>query len=347
MIAEPKWRSRRAFEAYTGLSRVDRASRIIYGVKVLGRSSAWGRTYMDEAIQRDYRAYEGIKVYMGELSGVKVGKGGMHLDLRHQRFTKRPKTPLAGTLKNARPSKEGVYANLVVEAGATGDLILDAAEKCPESFGLSHVAAVEAASVPTLEGGRTELVRAFGPVHYVEVVSNPATNKNLFEGMDMADMATAEPAAAGYMGIEEAFDALKMAFVHEFEEADLAKALTQLSKFKEKILGGGDDTSSEEDGAPPAASEGVGGVADPSAQPLNAVRRSSLLSAISENNALLRQLIEGQTAAGAVGGGRRLLPTRSGGRQPVQEGGGPPVPPAKPEKIPYGDPAAMRRWLGG
>lgn len=336
-------KAKTVFEAVVGhAGRVDRATRTIFNVKVLGQKSAWNRTYMDEAINRDYVKYEGVKVFMGEVGGVKVGPAGMSLDLRHQKFTKKPKTPLAGTLRGVKPTRQGVFANLVVEAGATGDLLLDAAETCPQTFGLSHVATVESAQVPTMGGGQTEMVRAFGPVHYCEVVSSPASVRNLFEGLDMANEVAAAPAAQ--MGLEEAFQALEMAIVHEYEGADRIAALKVVDKFKSQLLGDGSEGEGEES-ADDAAAATPEGTSDASARPISAIRRPVLAQQVAETNTLLRQFIEGQ----ASGTGRRLSPVRSGGRAPVQEGdatspqgGGRPKP---AEKIPYGDRDAMRRFM--
>lgn len=342
-----------AFEAVCApIGRVDKAARIIYGVKVLGPKSQWGRVYTEEAINRDYTAYEGAKVYMGEVGGVKVAPsrngfgGGVVLSLKHQAFARgrKPRTPLAGTLRKVRPTRNGVYANLHCEPGATGDLVMEAASQCPETFGLSHVASIKSDVVPSLGGGRTEVVWGFGPIHYVEIVSNPATNKNIFEGLEMNDdTAVAAPVA---MGVEEAFTALEMAIVHEYEGADRIAALKVVDKFKSQLLGG--DEGGEEggdDGAGAAqASASREGVAEANATPITAVRRvPSLRSEIAETNSLLRQMIEAQ----AQPQGRRFSPARSASRRPVAleavDEQQPQKP--KPEKIPYGDRAAMRRFL--
>lgn len=322
-------------------SRVDRKTRTIYGVKVLGQDSLWGRYYLDEAIERDFQAYEGVSVFMGELGGIKVGPGGMSLALRHQRYTKKPKTPLAGKLRNVRRERTreglGVFANLVAEPGAAGDLLLEAADTCPTTFGLSHVAAVKSTRMPLLGGGLREVVGGIGPVHYVEVVSNPASTKHLFEGLDMADMAT-DPGngVVAQMSVEDAFHCLEMAIVHEYEGADRISALKIVDKFKAQLLGGDEgDTggSADETATAPEGKTTEGTV------PIGAIRPRGMTQELRETNTLLRQLIEAQ-----AGGGRRLSPVRSGARAPVQEGAPDPKPKA-PEKIPYEDKTAMRRFL--
>ncbi len=144
--------------------RVDSAAGVIHGVKVLGLSSGNGRSYLKEAVSRAAHLYEGARVNvnhpvpgtsrardyrdrLGVLRGVRVIDDGLAADLHFN-----PKHPLA-------------------------EQLLWDAEHAPENVGLSHNVQGR-----TTRRGEQTIVEEIISVHSVDLVTEPATTKSLFEG---------------------------------------------------------------------------------------------------------------------------------------------------------------------
>lgn len=153
-------------ESQKGFERVDRESGVIHGVKVLGSKSRNGRIYDDEAIRKAVPMYEGAVV-----------------NLNHQRF--KPGEPMQdrpiqdrwGVLKNVRYFEGSVFADLhYIKSHPMTEQLIEAAERFPDTFGLSH----DAAGDERLVNGERRVVEVFD-VRSVDVVADPATNDGLFE----------------------------------------------------------------------------------------------------------------------------------------------------------------------
>lgn len=146
-----------------GSANIHRAAGILRRVKILGRESTNGRTYTPEAMQQAARLYEGIKV-----------------NLDHAADFSPPDRSIAdrlGVLRNVIVESDGVYGDLhLLMAHPLAAMVMEAAEKMPETLGLSHNA----------EGGvRREngvaIVESIHQVHSVDLVQTPASVAGLFE----------------------------------------------------------------------------------------------------------------------------------------------------------------------
>ncbi len=155
------------------VDRVDRAAGVIYGVKVVGAESGnthgmagatKGTRYTPEALQRAIGLYENAHVYANHPP-------------RSQPLAERKIGEKMGWLKNVRIKEGELYADLhVLLSHEDAPAVLEAAERNPELFGMSHNA-----------NGRGEVKDGWFVIHEipevksVDVVSDPATNSSLFE----------------------------------------------------------------------------------------------------------------------------------------------------------------------
>ena len=153
-------------ESQKGFERVDRESGVIHGVKVLGPKSRNGRIYDDEAIRRAMPMYENAVV-----------------NLNHQRFkpgeapADRPIQDRWGVLKNVRYFEGSLFADLhYIKSHPMTEQLIEAAERFPDTFGLSH----DAAGDERVVDGERRVVEVYD-VRSVDVVADPATNDGLFE----------------------------------------------------------------------------------------------------------------------------------------------------------------------
>jgi hypothetical protein len=160
-------------ESQSGYERIDKDAGIIYGVKVLGPQSRNGRVYEAEAIANALPLYEGVSV-----------------NLNHQRIE--PKAQVQqdrriedrwGVLKNARLKDGSIYADLhYLKTHPATPQLIEAAERFPETFGLSH----DAAGDEQVIDGERRVVELF-EIRSVDVVADPATNDGLFESYQPAE----------------------------------------------------------------------------------------------------------------------------------------------------------------
>lgn len=157
-VGTPKRITERVASPFAGCT-VDREAGVIRGVLVCGTVSANGRDYPAEVLKRDHKAYEGRPVNCDHASESTVGR----------RF---------GWLSNVRPGDDGrPRADLnVLKAHPMFGPVMEAAERNPALFGLSHVAMCETRRV----AGR-ERVEAIKSVESVDLVADPATTHGFFE----------------------------------------------------------------------------------------------------------------------------------------------------------------------
>lgn len=142
---------------------VDREKGIIKGVKIIGNESANGRTYPKAVLQKARGMYEGIAVNTDhpDRSGSKD----------------RSVKDRLGKIANVREMADGLYGDLhVLKSHAIADQVFEAAERMPEMLGLSH----NAEGRVRHDKGRA-IVEEIIKVRSVDLVSDPATTKGLFE----------------------------------------------------------------------------------------------------------------------------------------------------------------------
>jgi hypothetical protein len=146
-------------------ARVDRESGVIRDVKVLGYMSSNGRRYSPEAVRQAIGLYEGIRVNVDHPPAARPE-------------AERPLSARFGILKNVAARDDGLYGDLhYLRSHPLAEMTAEAAERMPETLGLSHNAEGRVSQV----AGQTvvdEIVR----VRSVDLVADPATTRSLFEG---------------------------------------------------------------------------------------------------------------------------------------------------------------------
>jgi hypothetical protein len=144
---------------------------VIRGAKIIGRESKNGRTYSEAALDSLVGFYENQSV-----------------NVDHDRSKPNPERKMLdgfGVLRNVRKRADGVYGDLhYLKEHALAGVILERAERMPESFGLSH----SAEGRVVRKGGKL-IVEDVAAVHSVDIVREPATTKGLFESKGEYDMA--------------------------------------------------------------------------------------------------------------------------------------------------------------
>lgn len=142
---------------------VDVAAGVILGVKVLGLVSDNSRRYLPQAVANAAALYEGVGVFLD------------HPSRPHEQRSVRDRI---GWLENVRWRLDGLYADLhLLTSDPATAKILEAAQRNPRLFGLSHNAEGKGHN----EGG-TFVVEEITEVRSVDLVADPATNHSLFEG---------------------------------------------------------------------------------------------------------------------------------------------------------------------
>ena len=153
--------------------RVDRAAGVVYGVKVVGRTSpnthgvrgAEGTVYSLEALERALPLYEGAHVNVDHPPRSRPGQ-------------ERSSQDRIGQLHNCRVEPEGIFADLhLLTAHPMSERVLEAAESMPGAYALSH----NATGKGEVRGGRY-VVTEIPEVHSVDIVADGGTNRSLFEG---------------------------------------------------------------------------------------------------------------------------------------------------------------------
>jgi hypothetical protein len=157
-----------------GKSRVDAKAGIIFGVKVVGRTSpntqgqrgAQGTEYSPEALEAALPLYEGVKVNLDHLPR----KGDQE----------RPSDERIGKLVNCRIVEGEIYADLhLLKTHPMTARLMEAAESMPDAFALSH----HAYGKGPVENGIFK-IQEIASVSSVDVVADGGTNSSLFEGRE-------------------------------------------------------------------------------------------------------------------------------------------------------------------
>lgn len=143
---------------------------VIHNVALLGRVSSNNRTYSDQAMKDALRLYEGAPVYVDHPSEADLkSRGGV-----------RSAFDLAGRIRNPRRVGEQIRGDVeVLDREPTKGLITSIASQMPEQAGMSH----RAAGSLVAEDDGSETVTSLDRVFGVELVTEPATVKGLFESV--------------------------------------------------------------------------------------------------------------------------------------------------------------------
>lgn len=140
---------------------------VIRGVKILGRQSAHGWTYPADVLHKAISLYESAPVFIS------------HPDRREKRQGSRRLRDHFGNLENIDGLGDGLYGDLTVKL--SHPLAREILEQAPSAtFGLSHNAVVR------MTKDRKQVAEIV-EVNSVDLVDDPATNRNLFEEHTMPD----------------------------------------------------------------------------------------------------------------------------------------------------------------
>ncbi len=145
--------------------QIDHERGVISGVRILGTKSSNGREYSSAAIRSAIGLYEQKAVNMNHPP-------------RSDPTADRNVTDRIGWLENVRQDRDGGLSGdlNLLKSHPTTALVLEAAERNPRLFGLSHN--VEAKS---RRDNGTTMVEEICTVRSVDLVSDPASTKSLFE----------------------------------------------------------------------------------------------------------------------------------------------------------------------
>ena len=140
---------------------------IIRGVKIIGHvSKNGGRRYTESALQKAIGLYEGTGIYLNH----------------HKTDGDRDVRDKLGHLENVTARPDGLYGDIrYFETHAFAPTLQEAAanKKLANDIGLSHNADAKV----TRKGGK-QVVESIEAVHSVDLVSDPATVRGLFESVE-------------------------------------------------------------------------------------------------------------------------------------------------------------------
>lgn len=144
--------------------KVDRASGTIFNVKIIGFDSENNRKYLPSALKEAKGLYENVKVNIDHPKDDPTDARSAY-----DRF---------GKLINIRYVEgKGLFGDLVyLKSHPMASRIIEAAERMPEAFGLSHNAQGEGE-----KEGDIFVVNKVTEVRHVDLVADPATTKSLSE----------------------------------------------------------------------------------------------------------------------------------------------------------------------
>lgn len=168
---------------YTSLGnlKVDRVGAIVHNVKIIGFQSANDREYTPEALRQAIPMYEGVNVNIDHPDGGP--------DEQRSAWDR------IGFLKNVKfVEGKGLYGDLhLLPSHPFTERILEAAEKMPQIYGLSHNAKGEG-----FEDKKTKkfVVNRVAEVRHVDLVADPATTHSLAESKE-AEMPAKQEAEEG------------------------------------------------------------------------------------------------------------------------------------------------------
>lgn len=169
-------------QAFEGSSLDEAQPLVIKRVKVLGLESRWGRKFTPECLQD--------AVARGIYEGVPIYKDHPAIDYddpnwRSKQLPPRSVDDVLGSVRNVTYVEGlGLFGDAIFtkDCELTRSVML-AARTNPMQYGFSHHALYDNVHFE----GKTEVVGMIPHVHSLDLVTRPATNKGLFEGLPMAN----------------------------------------------------------------------------------------------------------------------------------------------------------------
>lgn len=180
-----------ALESYAAAGgEVDHDNATIKRVKVLGFESTNGRRYSRESVKAAAHLYENAAVYCNHPIDPATGKPKSNRS--------RTVEDRLGKLVNVRLENDGLYADLqLLKTHPMTERVLEAAERMPDAYGLSHAADVD---YSIGQSGVME-ISEITAVRSVDLVCEPGTVSGLFESKKGGNMPTT---------VKSVFESLKL-----------------------------------------------------------------------------------------------------------------------------------------
>ena len=146
--------------------RVDRATGVIRGVKLLGLASKNGRRYLPAALAEAARLYDGVKVNVNHPKGHPLAS--------------RDYQDRLGSIRNVQLREgNGLFGDLHFNPKhALAEQLLWDATHAPQNVGFSHNVQAR-----TSRQGDETVVEAILKVHSIDLVADPATTRGLYESL--------------------------------------------------------------------------------------------------------------------------------------------------------------------
>jgi hypothetical protein len=206
--------------------RVDRATGVVRGIKVLGLHSRNGREYLPNALGRAVALYEGAKVNVNHPKGHPLAP--------------RDYQERIGIIRNVQHrSGDGLFADFHFNPKhyLAEQLAWDA-EHAPENVGFSHNVQAQ-----TSRRGETTLVEEIVQVHSVDLVADPATTRGLFESTEADAQAAVDGDPGSSLSLETSTTSLQQVCREQADEigrlrseVDQLRACEAVHERRERLL---------------------------------------------------------------------------------------------------------------
>ncbi|MFO0788182.1 MAG: hypothetical protein U0805_01920 [Pirellulales bacterium] len=260
--------------------QVDEENGIIRGVKLIGPKSRNGREYAESALDNAVELYEGAKIYANHPRRQDVGED-------------RPLDDWVGVVRRPRRLPDGIYGDVELRKESKHFRgIVEMAKRFPNHVGFSHVADGESEM-----RGNTEFVTRIREVLSVDLVTEPATTRGIFESanygqLTLRDFVERLPAANPFRAklVEAINTGLVSGGTSLFDPGDKAGAVDPLKLLYQALEKALDVLAAVVDGK--SASAPVGGEShNPGATPF----KSTDGNAVAESDGRYRERFEVRT----------------------------------------------------
>lgn len=167
-------------------TRIDAARGVIFNVKLNGNRSKNARSYPDSTLERATPLFEGAKVYADHDDHPLAAQRGV--------TAVRQVGSLLGRMRNVRFAKGGHRADFHVLPSKRG--LLEDVKADPEAFGFSHV--IDGRIAQRRNEAGEEVVEEITHVASVDLVTDPATTRSVFEHRQPKETAMSADVQAVY-----------------------------------------------------------------------------------------------------------------------------------------------------
>lgn len=225
-------------EGYSTRVRVDREAGMIYDALLLGPESRNGVVYPDQTREEAVPLFESARAFLSH-----EGERSLQAVKRPRRFEEQ-----IGRYKDVRNTPDGLRGNIKVrKSHPYANLLFEAAEEEADDFGLSPVMV----GLTRPDGKGKEVCHKIKHVKSVDVVTDPATTRGLFEQEEPQGEAEEGPSAAEMYEqacLKVIVEAAQKALKGESTPEEAAKSIKDALKQHLKVYGKDEAEGAEEEG---------------------------------------------------------------------------------------------------